>query len=70
MSLIVDSTYREHLDRYVKLLEINERVTTLTQHIMDEGTALHADLTDNTEKAEVVALKNALVAELRAILGV
>jgi hypothetical protein len=70
MSLIVDAGYKQHLDRYLKLLEIKARVLTLTQHIMDEGTVLYNDLTDATEKAEVLALKNALVAELRVILGV
>jgi hypothetical protein len=70
MSLIVEEGYKRHLDLYLKLLETKARVLNLTQYIMDEGLILHGDLTDATEKNEVIALRNALVAELRVIIGV
>jgi len=59
-----------NLKEYDQLVEFKANITGYTQKWLDRGIALHGNTSDAGEKAEIIALRDALIAELRVILGV
>ena len=70
MSLATELEREVDVDEYQSLLSFVTRLETGTQNFMDIATPLHARLTDPVEKAEVIAVRDDLVARLRVILGI
>ena len=70
MSLSTESVRNDQVDEYNNLLSFVTRLEAGTQNFMDNATALHTELTDAADKAEVIAVRDDLIARLRVILGV
>jgi len=70
MSLETELVREVEVEEYQSIKSFVPRLETGTQDFMDKATALHASLTDPVEKAEVIAVRDDLVARLRVILGV
>lgn len=69
MALAVDKARVDNVSRFERLTNEAGRITVGTQKWMDETAAFYAQLTDPAEKAEVKALRDKLIADLKAILG-
>ena len=70
MSLETELSREVEVEEYQSIKSFVPRLENATQDFMDKATALHAMLTDPAEKAEVIAVRDDLVARLRVILGV
>ena len=70
MTLATDVTRNGDIEQYQQLENGMPSIESQVQRWFDAATVLHGELTDPTEQAEVVALRDTLVANLRIILGV
>ena len=57
-------------ERFAELEVLKTRLVGKVSLWVDDAVALHASTTDVAEKAEVIALRDAMIAELRAVLGI
>jgi len=69
MSLEQDVGRQQIEDRYRTLKGHMKNVVSPVQEWADRATALHADVTDPAEKAEILALRDQLIADINAALG-
>lgn len=69
MSYAARKTQIDKDERYDNLVVRRDQLVANTQKWMNDATNLHTD-SDAAEKADVVALRDAMVASLRSILGV
>lgn len=63
-------TQDQNDNKYKSLKSTASTVSGRTQNWMTDATTLHAATADPAEQAEIVALRDQLIADLRAILGV
>lgn len=63
-------TDREQLGRYETLKRQKAQYVAHVEQWMTAATALHGATADTAEKAEIVALRDELVADLKTALGV
>ncbi len=70
MSYEVRITQDQFDNRYRNLKNRAASVESRVSTWIDEATGLHGDTVDAAEKAEIIALRDSLVANLRTILGV
>lgn len=69
MSLVTGSAANKNIAEYDKLVQLKTRITDIVTDWVQRGAGLHGALSDPAEKAEVIALRNQLDAEITAILG-
>jgi len=70
MSYEIRKAEAERDDRYKRLEDQAQSITTRTTAWMTEATNLHTDSLDAAERTDVIALRDGLVSDLRTILGV
>jgi len=70
MSFTSTRDSQNNLKEYDSLVEFKTSIVNHTQIWLNRGTVLHGKTSDVGEKAEIIALRDALIAELRVILGV
>ena len=56
--------------KYQSLVDQAQRLTTNTTVLMTEATNLHTDSLTAEERADVIALRDGLISDLRTIMGV
>ena len=70
MSFEADRTQQMQRNEYASLKEARQAVLDAARAWTERATKLHAGVADTTKKAEVVALRDELVAELRSIFSI
>jgi hypothetical protein len=70
MALQTDKQHQQDIGTFDNLIQKKAQILNHVQDWVNQGTSFYAALDNAGEKAEVLALRNAFIAELRAILGV
>jgi hypothetical protein len=70
MSFEADRVRDRQMAEYAALKEGTQRVLDEAQAWSERATKLHAAVADETKKAEVIVLRDELVAELRSIFSI
>ena len=70
MSVNDETDRLNELEELQRLRILKTRVTDVVTNWVDRGTALHTSFAAAEDKADIVALRNQLDAEISAILGV
>lgn len=71
MSFVQRQTDTEKQNAWIELQQTSNRVRQTAIGFMSKATELHqSDDTDTTEEAEIIALRDALIADLRTILEI
>lgn len=70
MSYSTDVSRNDNIAEYVSLEKEKSRLEQQVQAWVDRATALHTASADTNDKADVIAMRDAMVLSLRTSLGV
>lgn len=70
MSFEADITRQGQHARYLDLKAKQTRIEREATDFMTSATGLHTEVTDPADRAEIIAIRDAMIANLRTIFGI